>query len=566
MGVPTLLRPRHRRAAGAVRRGRWPAAQHAWCQLFSEPGAGSDLASLACKAERDGDEFVVTGQKVWNSGADVSEWGMLLARTEPRRAQAPRHHWMMIDMRQPGVEVAPARADERRSRVLRGVPHRRPRAGRERHRRHRRRLERGPYDARRTSARSVGRRRAKGLVEVRAGSLVGQPRPPGRRAARGGRGADVGRAKRSDVMLGARSMIDLARERGVTDDPVVRDRLRRLLHPQRGPPPQRAARPRRLRQAAGRARTDSIDASSSLAMLAHRSRDLSMSMLGAEGMLVGDDARSTAVSSGRACRASSRRSAVAPTRSSATSSASASLGLPREPADDDGRPVPRAAAVSERPGDADNAGGVGHAVAGRGHRRRRRSRPAAGRSAPASSPTATPTSRSPRWPPPRRRRMIGTGVAYAFARSPFVHASAPATSTARTRAGVPRARVGHPPDERGLVRRARRPAARPDGRHGRRHPRVPHGAEHDSRCGTRASSTDSTPRSWRRCSARSTCRSSLGAFNEGMLQRRRARGGRDHRPRPVHRPLVGRGRRPEPRGRRRRRRPRSRRRCAGGDG
>jgi alkylation response protein AidB-like acyl-CoA dehydrogenase len=108
MGAPTLIA----HAAPALRDALVPGilnGQHGWCQLFSEPGSGSDLASIQTRAERDGDEWIVTGQKVWTSLGQWADYGMLLARTDP---DAPKHKgitYFALPMRQPGIEVRPLR-------------------------------------------------------------------------------------------------------------------------------------------------------------------------------------------------------------------------------------------------------------------------------------------------------------------------------------------------------------------------------------------------------------------------------------------------------------------------
>ena len=195
----------------------------AWCQLFSEPGAGSDLAGLQTRAVRDGDEFVITGQKVWTSGGQIADRGMLLARTDP---DAPKHQgitYFAFDMHQPGVEVRPLREmtgramfnevfiDEARVSVADVV------GG----------LNNGWAVANTTlmvERASIGAGGAAGLGVAFPGSVVGHR----------GRPAGEFVAERSSTSAGAfgpstvRRFVALARQQGRAGDPVVRQGLVQL--------------------------------------------------------------------------------------------------------------------------------------------------------------------------------------------------------------------------------------------------------------------------------------------------------------------------------------------------
>src|SRR3989449_5442901 len=96
-------------------------AEEIWCQLYSEPNSGSDLASLRTRAEDKGDHFLVNGQKIWTSGGHISDWGILLARTHPGVAEHKGISGFLFNMRQPRVEVRPLKQITGSAEVNEGV-------------------------------------------------------------------------------------------------------------------------------------------------------------------------------------------------------------------------------------------------------------------------------------------------------------------------------------------------------------------------------------------------------------------------------------------------------------
>ena len=103
-----------------------------WSQLFSEPGAGSDVASLSTTATRDGDEWIINGQKVWTSGAQFSDYGEIVCRTNPDAEKHKGITAFIVDMRAPGVTIKPLKQMNGGVRIQRGLLRRRARSARER--------------------------------------------------------------------------------------------------------------------------------------------------------------------------------------------------------------------------------------------------------------------------------------------------------------------------------------------------------------------------------------------------------------------------------------------------
>ena len=197
--------------------------QHAWCQLFSEPGAGSDLAGLQTRAERDGDEWLVNGQKVWTSSGQWANYGILVARSDPT---LPKHQgitYFAFPMRQEGVEVRPLR--EMTGRALFNevfltdarVPHDHVIGD-----------VNGGWKVANTTLmverQSIGGSTPAAFTSAVAGSVAGHLQQPAGRFVRGEAelgGAGVGRGR-------VKQLTDLARDCGKLDDPVIRQDLARL--------------------------------------------------------------------------------------------------------------------------------------------------------------------------------------------------------------------------------------------------------------------------------------------------------------------------------------------------
>ena len=283
MGGPTLLEH------GNDQQQQWlrqvATGEQMWCQLFSEPDVGSDLAGLKTVAVADGDDFVVHGQKVWNSSADKADWGMLLARTDPT---VPKHAgltFFLIDMRQPGIEVRPLRTMNGSSQFcevfLNGARTTQSHAiG-------------GLGNGWRVASTMLGHERRMAASGTARGSLAAQAGPLGAELDQTvGHLVDAARngatTRELTMITSASALIRLAQRRGSNTDPVLRDALVgfHILSEVYRLTNLRA----RAGAAAGRAPgPEASIAKLALSGLARLSRDLGVRIAGAGGMILGPD-------------------------------------------------------------------------------------------------------------------------------------------------------------------------------------------------------------------------------------------------------------------------------------
>jgi alkylation response protein AidB-like acyl-CoA dehydrogenase len=255
-----------------------------WCQLFSEPGAGSDLAGISTNAVRDGDEWIVTGQKVWTSGAHHSNRGMLIARTD---WDQPKHRgltYFIIDMEQPGVEIRPLRQMNHKSHFFEVFFN-----------------EARVSDTDRigdvnggwaVAVATLGYERSglsahgSGAVRVDAGQLAGNLDTSVASLIQ--RATSAGEPEDESAPGNFDSLSRLAKELGRDQDPVIRDRLVQLYAHERiaGMTQQRSAAARRSGKAPG---PESSTAKLWWTEGLRLSRDLGLEILGPWGALAGSD-------------------------------------------------------------------------------------------------------------------------------------------------------------------------------------------------------------------------------------------------------------------------------------
>jgi len=289
MGGPTLLK--HGDAGQRERVLALATGEQAWCQLFSEPDAGSDLAGVKTTAVRDGDAYVVSGQKVWNSSADIADWGLLLARTDPTTTKHAGLSFFLVDMRQPGIEARPLRTMNGNSQFCEVfIDNARVEVDN---------VVGGLGNGWKVASTMLGfeRRNAasgasRSMAVAVAGPLGGQlDRPVGEIVAETRARAKV---RPAAMINSAKTLIQLAQQLGVSDDPVLRDELADY-HIR-----SEVYRLTNLRARAGATRGGTPGPEGSVAKIAlsgiaRASRDLGLRIAGAGGMLVG----ANSISAGR---------------------------------------------------------------------------------------------------------------------------------------------------------------------------------------------------------------------------------------------------------------------------